>query len=164
MKLNEPLLAELSREAATARRMLERLPQTQFAWRPHERSMTLGRLTTHIAEIPGWVGSCLDKEGFDFSGDHAPRTIQTGAELLAFFDQNVATATQVVKGLSNERLLGNWRLTRQGQLIVEMPRIGVVRALLLNHFIHHRGQLSVYMRLLNVPVPSIYGPSADEPM
>ena len=165
MNFSEPILTELSYESATARRLLERLPQQHFGWKPHEKSMTLGRLATHIVEIPGWVASILDQDEFDVGArEHAPRNASSVPELLQMLDKNVAAAKEAIGRQTNERMMGPWRLKKKGQLIVEMPRIGVIRSLLLNHFIHHRGQLSVYIRLLNVPVPSIYGPSADEPM
>jgi len=165
MNLSEPILAELSHESATARRLLERLPLQHFGWKPHEKSMTLARLATHIVEIPGWVASILDQDEFDVGArEHAPKNASSIAELLEMFEKNLAAAREAIGRQTNERMMGPWRLKKKGQLIVEMPRIGVIRSLLLNHFIHHRGQLSVYIRLLNVPVPSIYGPSADEPM
>jgi uncharacterized damage-inducible protein DinB len=164
MNMIDPILGEFDREAVTTRRLLERLPDAKFGWAPHPKSMTLGRLATHIAELPGWVGSCVDKPGFDFGAGYTPQALSTTAELLTMFDKHVALATQAMKTLTDKQLQESWRLTRQGQLILEMPRFGVVRTLLLNHLIHHRGQLSVYIRLLDVPVPSIYGPSADQPM
>ena len=160
----DPILAELAHEMATTRRLLERAPDDKFGWKPHEKSMTLSRLATHIAEIPGWAGSIVDKPGFDIGGDYKPQVAASTTEVLAMFDKGVTQATQALKPLSNETLMEAWRLTKQGQLIMEMPRVGVVRTLLLNHLIHHRGQLSVYLRLLNVPLPSIYGPTADTPM
>ncbi len=165
MNLIDPVLAELAHEAATTRRLLERVPEPQLAWKPHEKSMTLGRLATHIAEIPGWVGSIVEKDEFDVGGGgHTPPTIDRVPEIVAMFDRNVAAATAVLKRQSNDRLLAKWQLKRKGQLVVEMPRMGMIRALLMNHLIHHRGQLSVYLRLQDVPLPSIYGPTADEPM
>lgn len=164
MNLIDSILDEFTHEAATTRRLLERLPDAKFDWKPHTKSMTLGRLATHIAELPGWVGGCVDKSGFDLGPGHTPQLLATTAEVLAVFDKHVALAAQALKPLSDKQLQETWRLTRQGQLILEMPRFGVVRTLLLNHLIHHRGQLSVYIRLLDVPVPSIYGPSADQPM
>lgn len=164
MSTIDPILAELAHEMATTRRLLEKAPDAKFGWKPHERSMTLGRLAGHIAELPGWVGSIVDKPGFDVGGDRTPFSPAGTAETLAAFDKHVALATQALKPLTDTALMETWRLTKQGQLILEMPRVGVVRTLLLNHLIHHRGQLSVYLRLLNVPLPSIYGPTADTPM
>jgi len=165
MNLIDPILAELSHEGATTRRLLERLPQDRLGWQPHPKSMTLGRLATHIAEIPGWVGSIVEKDEFDVGASgHVPATVGSVAEIIAMFDKSVATATETLKRQSNDRLLAKWQLKKNGQLVVEMPRLGMVRSFLMNHLIHHRGQLSVYLRLQNVPLPSIYGPTADEPM
>jgi len=165
MNLIDPVLAELAHEAATTRRLLDRVPERHLAWKPHEKSMTLGRLATHIAEIPGWVGSIVEKDEFDVgTGGYVPPTIDRVPEIVAMFDRNVAAATETLKRQSNDRLLAKWQLKRKGQLVVEMPRLGMIRSLLMNHLIHHRGQLSVYLRLQNVALPSIYGPTADEPM
>ena len=165
MNLIDPVLAELAHEAATTRRLLDRVPERHLAWKPHEKSMTLGRLATHIAEIPGWVGSIVEKDEFDVgTGGYVPPTIDRVPEIVAMFDRNVAAATETLKRQSNDRLLAKWQLKKKGQLVVEMPRMGMIRSLLMNHVIHHRGQLSVYLRLQNVPLPSIYGPTADEPM
>jgi len=165
MNLIDPVLAELAHEAATTRRLLDRVPERHLAWKPHEKSMTLGRLATHIAEIPGWVGSIVEKDEFDVgTGGYVPPTIDRVPEIVAMFDRNVAAATETLKRQSNDRLLATWQLKKKGQLVVEMPRMGMIRSLLMNHLIHHRGQLSVYLRLQNVPLPSIYGPTADEPM
>jgi uncharacterized damage-inducible protein DinB len=165
MNLIDPILAELTHESATTRRLLERLPQDRLGWQPHPKSMTLGRLATHIAEIPGWVGSIVEKDEFDIGASgYVPPTLGSAAEIMAMFDKSVATATEALKRQSNDRLLAKWQLKKNGKLVVEMPRVGMIRSFLMNHLIHHRGQLSVYLRLQNVPLPSIYGPTADEPM
>ena len=165
MNMIEPVLAELAHEAATTRRLLDRVPERHLAWKPHEKSMTLGRLATHIAEIPGWVGSIVEKDEFDIgAGGYVPPTIDRVPEIVAMFDGSVAAATETLKRQSDDRLLAKWQLKKKGQLVVEMPRMGMIRTLLMNHLIHHRGQLSVYLRLQNVALPSIYGPTADEPM
>jgi uncharacterized damage-inducible protein DinB len=165
MNLIDPILAELAHEGATTRRLLERLPQDRLGWQPHQKSMTLGRLATHIAEIPGWVGSIVEKDEFDIGASgYVPPTLGSVAEIIALFDKSVATATETLKRQGNDRLLAKWQLKKNGTLVVEMPRLGMIRSFLMNHLIHHRGQLSVYLRLQNVPLPSIYGPTADEPM
>lgn len=165
MNLIDPILAELAHEGATTRRLLERLPQDRLGWQPHQKSMTLGRLATHIAEIPGWVGSIVEKDEFDLGASgYVPPTLGSVAEIIAMFDKSVAMATETLKRQSNDRLLAKWQLKKNGKLVVEMPRLGMIRSFLMNHLIHHRGQLSVYLRLQNVPLPSIYGPTADEPM
>jgi uncharacterized damage-inducible protein DinB len=165
MRMIEPMLMELDHEAKTARRLLERVPGAHLAWAPHPKSMTLGRLATHIVEIPGWVSTIVQKDEIDVGkGDHKPATAGSVEEMLRMFDENIGKAQKAMQALSDDQLLGNWRLLKNGQVLVTMPRIGVLRTLLLNHFIHHRGQLSVYLRLKDVPLPSIYGPTADEPM
>jgi uncharacterized damage-inducible protein DinB len=165
MNMIDPVLAELAHEAATTRRLLERLPQAHLTWKPHEKSMTLGRLAGHIAEIPVRISSILEPDEFDFAtGGGDSHTASSVADLLAFFDQSVSQATERLKKQTTDRLLATWRLKKGGKQLLEMPRMGAIRFLLLNHLVHHRGQLSVYLRLQNVPLPSIYGPTADEPM
>jgi uncharacterized damage-inducible protein DinB len=161
----DAILKEMSQEAATTRRLLERVPAQHLTWKPHEKSMTMGRLATHIAEIPGWVSTILDTDGFDVgSSNYTPQTAGSVAELLSMFDKNVPLAEAAIRRQTLDRLSTMWRITKQGQVLLEMPRMGVIRTLLLNHLIHHRGQLSVYLRLKDVPLPSIYGPTADTPM
>jgi uncharacterized damage-inducible protein DinB len=160
----DPILMELSHEMATTRRLLERIPDAHLTWQPHVKSMSLARLGTHIAEIPGWIASILDKDGFEVGGDYTPKAAGSAREILAIFEAGVAGAEAAIRRQNMERLSATWRLTKGGQVIVEMPRMGVIRSLFLNHLIHHRGQLSVYLRLKDVPLPSIYGPSADQPM
>jgi uncharacterized damage-inducible protein DinB len=164
MGLSEPIAAELQREAATTRRMLERVPEEKLEWRPHEKSMTLGRLAGHIAELPSLVAATLTQDEVDFAaGNYQPFVASNVAGLLEKFDQNVAQAAELLKSKADdEHLLKSWRLKRNGQVLFEMPRAAVLRTMGLNHIIHHRGQLSVYLRLLDVPLPSVYGPTADE--
>jgi uncharacterized damage-inducible protein DinB len=165
MNLIDPVLSELAHEAGTTRRLLDRVPAQRLAWTPHQKSMSLGRLATHIAEIPGWVGSIVDKDEFDVGASgYVPPTRGGVAEIVAMFDKNVAMATESLKRQGNERLLANWQFKKNGQLMMQMPRLAMIRSFLMNHLIHHRGQLSVYLRLQDVPLPSIYGPTADEPM
>jgi uncharacterized damage-inducible protein DinB len=165
MNLIDPVLSELTHEAGTTRRLLERVPAPRLAWAPHQKSMSLGRLATHIAEIPGWVGSIVEQDEFDIgTSGYVPPTLATVSEIVAMFDKNLAMATESLKRQGNERLLANWQLKKNGQLVVQMPRLAMIRSFLMNHLIHHRGQLSVYLRLHDVPLPSIYGPTADEPM
>jgi uncharacterized damage-inducible protein DinB len=165
MNMIDPVLAELAHEAATTRRLLERLPQAHLTWKPHEKSMTLGRLAGHIAEIPVRISGMLEPDEYDFAaGGGDPHTASSVADLLAFFDQSVSQATERLKKQTTDRLLATWRLKKGGKQLLEMPRMGAIRFMMLNHLIHHRGQLSVYLRLQNVPLPSIYGPTADEPM
>jgi uncharacterized damage-inducible protein DinB len=160
MNLNEPLVAELQIEAGTTRTMLERLPQESLAWKPHEKSRTLGEIAAHIANLPGLFIATLNQDEFD-RHDYKS-AVDTVADILETFDRNVSTALEVLKTQSNERLLAPWRYKYGEQVIFEMPRLVVIRTTALNHLIHHRGQLSVYLRLLNIPLPPVYGPTADE--
>lgn len=163
MMLSEPLAAELQHEAATTRRMLERAPEGSLAWRPHEKSRTLGEIASHIANLPGLFITTLDRDEFD-RDDYKAAPTDNLKDILDAFDKNVANALPVLKTLSDEKMLASWRYRYGEQVIFEMPRFVVVRTTALNHLIHHRGQLSVYLRLLNVPLPSVYGPTADEPL
>jgi uncharacterized damage-inducible protein DinB len=165
MNLIDPVLSELAHEAGTTRRLLERVPAQRLTWAPHKKSMTLGRLATHIAELPGWVGSIVEKDEFDIgTSGYVPPTLATVGEIVAMFDKNVAMATESLKRQGNDRLLANWQFKKSGQVMMQMPRLAMIRSFLMNHLIHHRGQLSVYLRLQDVPLPSIYGPTADEQM
>jgi uncharacterized damage-inducible protein DinB len=165
MSLAEPMLAELEHEAATTRRLLERVPVEQFGWKPHEKSMTLGRLAGHIAEIPGWISVILEQDEFDVAASrYTPPALTDRTQLLQMFDANIGKITEALKRQDDRRMQATWRLKKQGQVLLEMPRATMIRSMGLNHIVHHRGQLSVYLRLQNVPLPSIYGPTADEPM
>ena len=162
MNIAEPIVAELRHEAATTRKMLERVPQDSLAWKPHEKSRTLGEIAAHIANLPGLFISTLNRDEFDRYDYKA--TVDTVADILGTFDRNISSALEVLGTQSEEQLLASWRYKYGEQVIFEMPRLAVIRAMALNHLIHHRGQLSVYLRLLNVPLPSVYGPTADEPL
>ncbi len=162
MSLIEPILMELSQEAETTRKMLERVPPEHLGWKPHEKSMSLARLATHIAEIPGWAPIVLQQDAFVLSDEYTPAVAGDVAELLEMFDKNVAAAAEAMRDQPDERLLATWQLKRGDEVLLEMPRVAAIRGLLLNHMIHHRGQLSVYLRLKNVPLPPVYGPTADE--
>lgn len=163
MNLSEPLIAELTQEAISTRKMLERVPLESFAWKPHEKSTSLVSLASHIADLPGFVVPALTQDELDFSAaDFKPFVPEKPSDLVERFDQNISQAIELLKSQSNEDMLKSWRLRDGEQIFFEMPRVGVVRVMALSHLVHHRGQLSVYLRLLNVPVPSIYGPSADE--
>ncbi|HWW74364.1 MAG TPA: DinB family protein [Pyrinomonadaceae bacterium] len=163
MSICESLAAELRQEAKTTRRILERVPEGSFDWKPHEKSMTLGRLAGHVAELPSLVAPALTQDELNFaSGAYKPFAPTSTAELLEKFDSTVNAAVELLSGQTDERMNDQWRLASGDQTLFTGPRVVALRALALNHVVHHRGQLSVYLRLLNVPVPSIYGPSADE--
>jgi uncharacterized damage-inducible protein DinB len=160
VNLKELLIAELHIEAETTRRMLHRLPANSLAWKPHEKSRTLGEVASHIANIPGLFIATLHQDEFDRHSYQSPT--DTVSNIRQTFEENIASSFEVLKTLSDEDLLRPWRYKYGEQVIFEMPRIVVIRTTALNHLIHHRGQLSVYLRLLNVPLPPVYGPTADE--
>jgi len=161
--LVEPILAEFRTEAATPRRVLERIPSDKLGWKPHAKSMTIGQLGWHIAANPGRISRLAQGDSFDLAqADFRVPSDKSLNEILAAHEESVREAEQFLQGLSDEQATANWRLLRNGVEVFCRPRIGVVRSIMLNHWYHHRGQLSVYLRLLNVPVPVIYGRSADE--
>jgi len=162
MALKEVLLTEYDHEMGTTRRLLEQVPDDKLAWKPHERSMALAELATHLGTIPQWAGVILNESSFDLAGAPAKQEAKASrAEILALFDA-ATKQTRASMDKSDAEYLAPWVLRRGGQEMFSMPRIAAFRSFVLNHTIHHRGQLSVYLRLNNVPVPAIYGPSADE--
>jgi uncharacterized damage-inducible protein DinB len=166
MALSDTILPEFDQEMATTRRTLERVPEGKPDWKPHEKSMTISRLAGHLAELPMFAVMAFQGDSFDFQAPGAPPrqpTVMTSRrQLLELFDGNVAAARAAIAKASDEDMHKTWALLSGGKAIFSMPRIAVLRHMILNHVIHHRGQLSVYLRMNNVPVPSIYGPSADE--
>lgn len=166
MGLSDALLPEFEHEMTTTRRTLERVPDDKFDWKPHEKSTDLGGLATHLANLPTWVGHTLNNDTFDIAppgqGPLRAAPKHTREEVLAEFDRNVAAARESLSSASDERLLGPWSLLRGGEKMMTLPRAAVLRSFVLNHTIHHRAQLGVYLRLNDIPVPSVYGPSADE--
>jgi uncharacterized damage-inducible protein DinB len=163
MRLTDSILPELDHESKTTRTVLSRVPMERNDYKPHTKSMSLGQLATHVATLSGFVKHAIAEDSFDFGarGDQ-PATPQTQAELLALFDAGLSEMRADLAAMSNERAMGTVTFRNGDAVIMQMPRIAVVRTILMNHGYHHRGQLSVYLRLLDVPVPSIYGPSADE--
>lgn len=155
------LRMEFEREMQTTRRVLERIPTDKFDWKPHDKSMPLGSLASHVANVPKWVVFTVGQSELDPGTVNLPAATST-EELLSAFDANVAEALASFDQLDGEKLAASWSLLRGGKPLFTMPRAAVLRNFVLNHLIHHRGQLSVYLRLLDIPVPSIYGPSADE--
>lgn len=164
MSLTEALLAELDYEMANTRKTLERVPEDKMDWRPHERSWTLGELATHIANIPSWTPMTLEHESFDLAEDDSgEREAQsTVAGLLDVFDTHLAKARQALRAAADEELGKPWKLLHGGEEIFTMPRAVVLRSMIFNHSVHHRGQLTVYLRMTGAKVPALYGPSADE--
>lgn len=162
MPLTDALLPEYDHEVATTRTLLERVPDDKFAWKPHDRSMSLGQLASHLATMLNWGTMTLNQTEYNLSGEYTPPELTTRAEILAAFDKEAVTARAALAGKSDAELMAPWSLKREGTALFTMPKAAVLRSFVLNHMIHHRGQLSVYLRLNDVPVPAIYGPSADE--
>jgi uncharacterized damage-inducible protein DinB len=161
MRVVDPILIELDGEAPITRRVLERVPEDKLAWQPHPKSMSLGRLAMHVAEINGEIAEMILADSHDFGGGPG-REGKSRADILEVFDEGLLRAREVVAGTSDARAMEEWTALVSGNKVMTMPRIGVMRTIMMNHLYHHRGQLSVYLRLLDVPVPSIYGPSADD--
>ncbi len=163
MRMCEALAAELQQEAKTTRRLLERVPEGSFGWKPHEKSMTLGQLAGHVAQLPTLIIPALTDDEFDFAvAGWKPFSPQSTAELVEQFDANISATAEALNSQPDESMGQTWKLKSGDHVLFEMPRAMVVRFVGLNHVVHHRGQLSVYLRLLDVPLPSIYGPTADE--
>lgn len=162
MSINQTILPEFDHEMANTRKSLERVPDDKLSFKPHSKSATMGGLATHLATINHWAEAIFGQDVFDVST--APRTeeMKSRAEILASFDRTTAVARKAIASASDAHFLKPWTLKAGGNTIFTMPRIAVVRSFLLNHGIHHRAQLGVYLRLNDIPVPSIYGPSADE--
>jgi uncharacterized damage-inducible protein DinB len=162
MAIKDALLAEFDHEAATTRRLLDRIPEARLTWKPHEKSMSLGGIATHLANIPNWGATILDDPSFDLAS--APPNLEAKgsvADVLAAFDAAITT-TRAKMDKTDADYLAHWALKRGEQEMFTMPRAAAFRTFVLYHLVHHRGQLSVYLRLNDVPVPAIYGPSADE--
>ncbi|MEK7830429.1 MAG: DinB family protein [Acidobacteriota bacterium] len=163
MKMIESLMMEFDHEAQTTRKHLERLPNDKLNWQPHEKSFTAGALASHIVECVGWGDSIFSLDEFDFDpATYKPYEVTSVADLLKTFDDNVANCKRALAGAADAILMQPWRFKIMGKLWFEKPKSVVFRDFTLSHLIHHRGQFSVYLRLLNVPVPGSYGPTADE--
>jgi len=147
---------------ANTRKVLERMPMDRYDWKPHDRSFSLGKLATHVAHLPGWLTMTLATDELDIGQPFQQPTPKTTGELLELFDQTAAQARASLAGAADEEFFKKWSLRNGDHVIFTMPKIAVVRGVVLNHLIHHRGQLTVYLRLNDVPVPGLYGPSADE--
>jgi uncharacterized damage-inducible protein DinB len=162
MAIKDGLLADFDHEMGTTRKLLERLPDDRLVWKPHVKSMSLGGLATHLGNIPHWAGTILNETSFDLAA--APPLLQektSRADILAAFDQ-VCAQTRAWMDKTDAEYVSPWTLKRSGQEVFTVPRVAAFRSFVLHHIIHHRGQLSVYLRLNDVPVPAMYGPSADE--
>ena len=162
MKMIDGLLAELDQEAETTRRVLERIPQAHLSWKPHPKSMSLGQLALHVATVPGGVAELAARDLVPEPPAFKQPEAATAAELVPTLTASVAKARQTLGGFDDARMTAMWRMQSGGRDILAMPRVALVRAIMLNHWYHHRGQLLVYLRLLDQSVPSVYGPTADE--
>lgn len=159
----EALIAELEAESPTTRRVLERVPGDRLDWRPHPKSMSLGQLAQHVASMPGAISRMAALDGLDAAtADFEPEPAESAEALLTTHDAAVAEARSYLAGLDEESAMAPWRLSHGERELFTVPRIGLLRTLAFNHLYHHRGQLTVYLRLLDVPVPAVYGKSADE--
>ena len=163
MSISDLLLPEFDQEMAHTRKTLERIPEDKLAWKPHEKSMPLGRLAGHLAELPGFATTTIQTDFLNLSmREYKPLIATSRQQVVEAFEKKVAEAKAAIAGASDEHFLKPWSLEFGGKTMFTMPRIAVVRSMMLSHMVHHRAQLGVYLRLNNVPVPSIYGPSADE--
>jgi uncharacterized damage-inducible protein DinB len=162
MTMSQALLPEFDQEMKKTRKALERVPDGKFDWKPHQKSMTLGRLAGHIAELPGFSAAIIKTEFLDFDkGDYKPATVNTRADVLDLFDKKIVEAREAIVGATDDHMGKNWYMIYQAKKMFEAPRAAALRSSM-NHLVHHRGQLTVYLRLNDIPVPAIYGPSADE--
>ena len=166
MSIAQSLLPEFDQEMANTRKVLERIPTEKWNWKPHEKSGTLGWLAAHVRTVPGWYTMTLQTENLDYAPVDGPQyelpKIENSQQLLAAFDKESKEARAALSKASDADFNVNWTLLAGGKEIFTMPRIACLRGMVMNHMIHHRAQLTVYLRLLNVPVPGLYGPSADE--
>jgi uncharacterized damage-inducible protein DinB len=162
MSTTAALIQEFDQESKTTRRVLERVPSDKLGWRPHEKSMSLGQLAMHVASVPGFITSWALQDSVEMTGGRPPDPKST-SDVLAAHDEGATRAKDALARIGDAGLGTMWTMKApDGTTIMTMPKAALVRSVALNHLYHHRGQLSVYLRLLDVPVPSIYGPSADE--
>jgi len=165
MRIAQSMLPEFDHEMANTRKTLDRVPDEKLDWKAHEKSFSMGAVASHLANLPSWTSVSLGMDEFDMSpGGQPVKTppCTSRQEILDTFDKNLAAARQALSEASDEHLLKPWRLLANGHEVLSMPRVAVLRSFVMNHIIHHRAQLGVYLRLNDIPVPSVYGPSADE--
>jgi uncharacterized damage-inducible protein DinB len=166
MALRDALLPEFDHEMANTRKTLERVPDDKLDWKPHAKSTAMGGLATHLSNLPTWANHAINEDSLDLAPEGKPLppapAVKSRTELLELFDCNVASARAAIAAATDEDLFKSWTLLNSGQQILTLPKIAVLRSFVMNHNIHHRAQLGVYLRLNDIPVPSIYGPSADE--
>ena len=162
MPLVDHLLPEFDHEMATTRKLLERVPEDRLSWKPHAKSFSLGQLAQHVANIPVWGVFTLERSDLDLAVTPPVAELGSRAAILGFFESNAANARKLLVGKTDAELMAPWALKRGDHTVFTMPKATVWRTFVMNHLVHHRGQLSVYLRQQDVPLPSMYGPSADE--
>ncbi len=162
MSINKSFLVELGNELNSTKKIIACVPTEKWGWKPHEKSMSLGDLAKHIVELIGWTEFITKSNTFDFHVDYSPSQAKTTEDLLCLIDEYEACVARSIESMSDEQWMENWTLKAGEAIIVEMPKIGANRFIVNNHIYHHRGQLSVYLRLLDIPIPGMYGPSADD--
>lgn len=167
MPISASLLPEFDHEMANTRRTLERVPDSAFDWKPHEKSLSMQDLASHLANLPSWVSVTVEHDSIDMAppdGSEPPRQVaaESTAQAVETFDANVSTARAILEAASDEKLMETWSLLNGGEVMFAMPKVAVLRSFIMNHMIHHRAQLTVYLRMNDVPLPALYGPSADE--
>ena len=161
--ISQALLPELQHEIANTKKMLERIPADKWDWKPHDKSFSLGKLANHVADLINWPAFTINTDGIDWAAfNYQPEEASDAAGLVAIADKNLAASVQALQSASDEQLMAPWTMRNGEQVFFTMPRVAVIRSFAMNHLIHHRAQLSVYLRLLDVPVPGMYGPTADE--
>jgi uncharacterized damage-inducible protein DinB len=163
--ISQSLLPEFDMEMANTRKMLERVPEAQLAFRPHTKSFTLARLAGHVAEMPMWAVMTLAQDELELRPDgpsYTAHVLESKVDTLGFFDDQLRQARALLASATDETMMRPWTLKDTGQTLFVMPKVAVFRSFVMNHMIHHRGQLGVYLRMNDVPVPGLYGPSADE--
>lgn len=164
MPIKDAFIAELKHESSMTKKLLERVPMAEKDWKPHEKSMTLGKLATHVADIPHWISDIRNIDEFDFLQHYKPVNLASHEELMKHFQHQLDTAISDLEGMSDDDFKKIWVVKRGDQVFFNLPKAVAIRGWGFSHLFHHRGQLSVYLRLLDVPIPGMYGPSADEPM
>jgi len=162
MTISETLLPEFDQEMANTRKIVDCVPEASFAWKPHEKSMALGRLASHLAEMPQWASAIVNQDKLEMTPGQKPFSAATKSELMGALDKNVAEARTAIAGASDEHLGKIWTFLYGGHQVFALPRATAIRSMVMSHLIHHRGQLSVYLRLNDVAIPGMYGPSADD--
>ena len=164
MTINKAFIGELQHEAAATRKILERIPTATFDWKPHEKSMSMNQLATHVADMFGWFSHTLEHDELDFAKGYEQPKVTEARQLVEIMDKNVAAAIEILERTDDATFMKNWTLRNGEEIYMQMSKVAVVRSMVMNHIVHHRGQLSVYLRLNDIPVPGMYGPSADEGM